>query len=211
VLAASDLDAVAGRLRSEFGLGEPFSDPGVEYFGLRNAVFALDDTFLEVVSPIRADTPAGRLLERRGGDCGYMVMFQVDDFVAARSHARDAGVREVFEVSLRDMVEVHLHPADMRGAIVSLSQPSPPQAWRWGGPEWERRSARLRVVGATIALADPQSGSARWRSIVGELPGVGFERGEADAGLVEITVAAPKPRDPAEIGGVRFTFKEDSS
>ena len=71
VIAAHDLDDVAGQLRSALGLNEPFADPGVEHFGLRNAVFALRDSFLEVVSPIRPDTSAGRLLDRRGGDCGY--------------------------------------------------------------------------------------------------------------------------------------------
>src|SRR5205085_6906235 len=100
VLAARDLDAVAGLLKTELGLGEPFADPGVEYFGLRNAVFALGDTFLEVVSPLRSGTSAGRLLERRGGDCGYMLMFQVPDLAAARERARAAGIREVFEVAV---------------------------------------------------------------------------------------------------------------
>ncbi len=50
VIAANDLDEVAGQLRSTLGLGEPYHDPSVERFGLRNAVFALGDTFLEVVS-----------------------------------------------------------------------------------------------------------------------------------------------------------------
>ena len=39
------------------------------YFGLRNAVFALGDTFLEVVCPQRPDTAAGRLLDRRAPTC----------------------------------------------------------------------------------------------------------------------------------------------
>ena len=155
VIAARDLDAVADELRTGLGLSEPYADPGVEYFGLRNAVFALGDTFLEVISPIAADTSAGRLLDRRGGDCGYMLMFQVDDLAAARSRAAAERVREVFEVSLDDIAEVHLHPADMRAAIVSLSQPQPVGAWRWGGPEWNQRRAPLRLTGATVAVADP--------------------------------------------------------
>ena len=56
VVAASELDPVVERLRAELGLGEPFSDPAVAFFGLRNAVFALGDSFLEVVSPV-APTP----------------------------------------------------------------------------------------------------------------------------------------------------------
>src|SRR5215208_3455104 len=47
-------------------LGEPYGDPGVAYFGLRNAVMPLGDTFVEVVSPIGEGTAAGRFLDRRG-------------------------------------------------------------------------------------------------------------------------------------------------
>src|SRR5437588_12287259 len=118
VLAARDLDAVADQLRRTLGLQEPYADPGVEYFGLRNAVFALGDTFLEVVSPIRPDTAAGRLIERRGGDCGYMLMFQVEDLAAARARAEEAGVREGFEVSVDDLAEVHSHPLDATAAML---------------------------------------------------------------------------------------------
>ena len=88
MLAARELEPVVARLRSELRLGEPFADPGVGYFGLHNAVFALGDTFMEVVSPVRDGTAAGRLLDRRGADCGYMVMFQVDDLPAARAGQR---------------------------------------------------------------------------------------------------------------------------
>jgi hypothetical protein len=211
VLAARDLDAVAGLLREELGLGEPYADPAVDYFGLRNAVFALGDTFLEVVSPVREDTAAGRLLDRRGGDGGYMVMFQTDDLGAARSRAAAAGVREVFEVSLEDIAEVHLHPADMRGAIVSISQPQPPESWRWAGPEWERRQAPLRVAGATVAVREPEAVSERWSAVVGGMEDIRFARDDDERGLVEVTVAgAGRKRDPIEIAGVRFTFEEEA-
>jgi hypothetical protein len=206
VLAAHDLEAVAGRLREELALGEPFSDPAVQYFGLRNAVFALGDTFLEVVSPTRPGTAAGRLLERRGGDCGYMLMFQLEDLAAARQRLAARNVREVFEVSLEDMAEVHLHPADMRGAIVSLSEPRPAQSWRWGGPGWEGRRATVRVAGATIAVRDPEQVSARWGEVIGGLPGVRFSEDESDRGLIEIVLAGAGAHGPIEVGGVRFEF-----
>jgi hypothetical protein len=68
VVAARELEPTVKRLQDELGLGEPYNDPAVGFFGLRNAVFALGDTFLEVVSPIKADTAAGRLMQRRGGE-----------------------------------------------------------------------------------------------------------------------------------------------
>src|SRR4051794_39067351 len=180
VLAATDLDTVADRLREELSLGEPFSDPGVDAFGLRNAVFALGDCFLEVVSPVRPDTAAGRWIERRGGDCGYMLMFQLADVDAARERARSLGVREALAIDLDDISESHLHPADMRGAIVSISEPRPATAWRWGGPDWEERSAPGALTGAEVAGTDPAAGGGRG--------GGGLGAGPAPAGA-----GAPAP------------------
>jgi Glyoxalase-like domain len=207
VLAARDLDAVAALIRAELGLGEPFADPGVDYFGLRNAVFAVGDTFIEIVSPVREGTAAGRLLERRGGDCGYMVMFQVEDFGAARARAATAGVREVFAVSLEDIEEVHLHPADMRGAIVSLSASQPQHAWRWGGPAWEQRSVAGQVSGIRVGVGDPDATAERWRGVVGPVPGMEFEHDGAERGLIEISVHGADGR-AVEVAGVRFVLGE---
>ena len=216
VIAARDLDAVAAQLRSKLGLAEPYCDPGVERFGLRNAVFALRDTFLEVVAPIRDDASAARLLERRGGDTGYMLMFQVDDLDTARGLAREAEVREVLDVSIDGMAEVHLHPADMRGAIVSLSRPEPPDSWRWGGPDWNQRSAPYRLTGATVTVTQPVTVVDRWQTVLGaELWQIGIRVGadEFERGLTEIFLAAddpddaPAPQGPIVIGGVRFVFE----
>ena len=88
-LVARDCGQVAGELRRVFGWPPPFHDPGVGQFGLTNAVFAVGDTFVEVVAPARPDTTAGRYLERRGGDGGYMAIFQVEDLKAS-GFIRDA-------------------------------------------------------------------------------------------------------------------------
>jgi Glyoxalase-like domain len=207
VLVASDLEAVAGQLRAELGLGEPFADPGVELFGLRNAVFALGDAFLEVVSPVRDGTSAGRLLERRGGDGGYMVMLQVDQLAACRARARDREVREVFEVELDDIAEVHLHPRDMHGVIVSLSQPAPPASWRWGGPDWSSRSAPLSVTSVRVEVDEAPAASALWSDLVGAPLGeAGVELVPGSAGLVVVGLHAGDGRKSGsvEVGGVRF-------
>lgn len=208
VLAARELEPVAARLRAELGLGKPFSDPGVEYFGLHNVVFALRDTFLEVVCPLHEDTAAARLLDRRGGDCGYMLMFQVDGLAAARERARAAAVREVFEVSLDDMSEVHLHPSDMRGALVSLSDPRPPESWRWGGPGWAQRASPERLLGVTVAVGDPGAVAARWEAVIGGLPGITFVEDPSERGPIEVAIASDGGRPhPVEIGGVRFVHQ----
>jgi Glyoxalase-like domain len=218
VIAAQDLDAVAGLLRSKLGLAEPYADPRIEQFGLRNAVFALQNTFLEVVSPIRPDASAARLLERRRGDTGYMLMFQLDDLTAARERARVMGVREVFEVSLDGMSEVHLHPADMGGAIVALSRPEPDDAWLWGGSGWQQRRAPYELSGATITVRQPVTAVEYWQTVLGtELYEIGIRvsADEFDRGVTEIMLVPgspeqePEQRGPLMIGGVRFVFESE--
>jgi glyoxalase-like protein len=210
VVASRDLDRTAAELRQALGLGEPYADPGVEFFGLRNAVFALADSFLEVVSPIRSGTAAGRLLDRRGDDIGYMLMFQVEDLGAARERARSVGVREVFELALDDIAEVHLHPADMRGGIVSLSEPSPPGSWRWGGPDWQSTAVPLRIIGASVTVAEPGRVAELWQTVLGaELGqlGIDLQASEVDRGLTEVVLAAEGGAgvdEPIMVGGVRF-------
>lgn len=205
VVAARDLDAVTTRLREALGLGEPFHDEAVGWFGLRNSVFALGDTFLEVVSPVREDAPAARVLDRRGADCGYMLMFQVADLAAARGRVREQRIREVFDFEQDDMREVHLHPSDMRGAIVSLSQPVPERSWRWAGPGWEDRSAAVRLAGAKVAVRDPVVVEERWRAVLGAEPagpGIDFVADDGEPGIVEIAVAGDF--EPLDLGGVRI-------
>src|SRR5207302_835312 len=85
------LDPVAKSVQTFLGLEDPYHDPGVAEFGLENSVFAVGSTFVEVISPVRDGTTAGRYLERRGGDGGYMAIFQVPDVSAARERIAAAG------------------------------------------------------------------------------------------------------------------------
>lgn len=223
VLASAELEPIAGSLRQTLRLGEPFADPGVAEFGIENAVFALGDRFIEIVTPTGPGTAAGRHLERRGGDSGYMVIFQLDDLEAARARVREAGIRVVWQIDLPDISGTHLHPADMRGAIVSLDRAEPPGSWRWGGPEWTERSgegAPGRITGATIEVAEPEAVAERWAHVLGvplaagpslALDGapVTFREGP-DGGLVEVAIALPDPPAPeAVVGGVTFVITEE--
>lgn len=216
VVVARDLDAVSASLRAALGLGAPFHDEGVGLFGLRNAVMALGDTFVEVVSPVREGTSAGRQLDRLGGDGGYMAMFQVADITTARERIAAAGVRVVWEIELADIVDVHLHPRDVPGAIVALDACTPPASWRWGGPAWEGRAPafddRVGVRGLTVSSAVPAATAARWAAVLGREPGAGpaialdggevrFVAGENDR--IEAFHVAGLP-EPVEVAGVRF-------
>ena len=75
MMVAADLEAAEQRITDELGLELCYRDPGVGVFGLRNALFPIGDKLLEVVSPTQEGTTAGRFLDKRGGDGGYMVIF----------------------------------------------------------------------------------------------------------------------------------------
>jgi len=227
-LVAHDCGQVADELRAAFGWGEPFHDPGVGRFGLTNAVFAAGDTFVEVVAPVQAGTTAGRYLERRGGDGGYMAIFQVPDLAAARARLPGLGVRVVWTADLPDIAGTHLHPKDVPGAIVSLDWAEPAGSWRWAGPDWTGRVPEHRggggVTGVTIEVADPAAAAARWAAVLGvtwaargtaagiDLAGWGqrlrFEpaRPGQGEGITAVSVAGlPGGQAARVIGGVRFT------
>src|SRR5436190_17154727 len=185
VLVAAELDPVVAELRSELGFGEPFADPGVGEFGLHNAVFAVGDQFVEVIAPTQDGTAAGRHLERLGGDGGYMVIFQVDDLEGARARVADLGIRVVWQIDLPDISGTHLHPADTRGALMSLDRPLPAASWRWGGPDWERRATPAGVHGVTVGVREPEAVAARWGEVLGVDPaqaGVRFSPDGAEPG-----------------------------
>jgi hypothetical protein len=184
-LVATDLDTVVKALETELGLSSPFHDPGVSEFGLHNAVFSLGDSFLEVVSPLRGGTTAGRYLEKRGGDSGYMAIFQVPDMAEARSRVRDLGVRVVWTADLPDMGGTHLHPKDVPGAIVSMDWARPPGSWRWGGPDWTGRVPQHGgggILGLGVAAVEPITVARRWASILGVDAEAGDDAGAAGAG-----------------------------
>ena len=228
VLVARELEPLAADLREALGLAEPFRDPGVGMFGLANTVFAVGDCFLEIVSPVEPDTAARRYLDRHGGDGGYMVMFDLEDLDGARRRVEQAGVRVVWQMDLPDISGTHLHPADMRGAIVSIDASRPYGSWRWGGPEWTGEipaHAAGGLRGVTLAVADPDAVATRWAELLGvaradaqaiALNGgeVRFTHaaGEASEGLVEVSLAlAPDVRagrEQLELGGVRFSLSD---
>jgi hypothetical protein len=233
-LVARDCDRVASELRRAFGWAPPFHDPGVGEFGLTNAVFAAGDTFVEVVAPVQAGTTAGRYLERRGGDGGYMAIFQVPDLVAARRRVAALGVRVVWTADLPDIAGTHLHPGDVPGAIVSLDWAAPEQSWHWAGPAWTGQApghAPGGVTGLTIEVKDPAAAAQRWAAVLGIPAGrdgstvhlessgqrlrfVPARDGQGE-GITEVTIAGlpvkgqrEAGRGPWVIGGVRFAGEE---
>ncbi len=186
-LVARQLEPTVDALRAVLGVEVAYRDPGVGVFGLENALLSVGDTFLEVVSPMRQDTSAGRFLARRGGDGGYMVILQSEDLAKDRRRVEELGVRIVWETALEDIATIHLHPRDVGGAILSLDEARPPESWRWAGPDWRakiRSDVVTGIAGVELQARDPAALAARWSRLLARPVGAGA------AGSPEIALEA---------------------
>lgn len=221
-----DLEGVTASLERELGLAPGFRDDGVGAFGLENRVLAAGDCFVEVLTPLRADSAGQRYLERRGSDGGYMAIFQLSDRSAALSQAAEAETRVVWHLDLDDISGTHLDPRDVTGAIVSLDWADPPESWRWAGPSWQGGSPPGLIPGGitslVVAVGDPHASARRWAAALGpgaqldstvirlqeaeQLISFVAEEDRAHQGIVSCGIAlegAAGPRD-VEIANVTF-------
>jgi hypothetical protein len=175
-LVAHRLEPVVETFRDIFGLDVCHRDPGVGKYGLENALFSIGNGFLEVVAPVRDGTTAGRYLERRGGDGGYMVITQCADLAKRRARCEAAGVRVANEIRHPEYQELQLHPRDVGAAMLSFSRQEGGKAadgpWHPAAAESTRASGRAIVnamSGAELQSDDPERLARRWSEVT-ELP-----------------------------------------
>lgn len=174
-LVAEALEPVVSDLETVLGLRRCYVDPDVEQFGLENTLLAIGSDFIEVVSPIREGTAAGRYLERRGGDGGYMVIGQVAneaEQAACRQRADDAKVRVAWEYERPGYHIMQLHPGDMRAAFFEIDWEEraeidgywPPA----GGDRWKGKAAGDAALrGVELQGPDPEALAGHWANIAG--------------------------------------------
>ncbi len=153
-LVARELAPVVDELRAVLGLEVCHRDPGVGKYGLENALFQIGHNFLEVVAPVREGTTAGRYLDRRGGDGGYMVITQCEDLAPRRKRCEAVGVRIANEIGYPEYRELQLHPRDVGAAMLSFGWQ--PGARDPGGP-WHPAA----YDGKTPPKAGPHKPSCR--------------------------------------------------
>jgi hypothetical protein len=175
-LVARELAPVVESLREVFGLTVCHRDPGVGKYGLENALFAVGGNFLEVVAPVQEGTAAGRYLDRRGGDGGYMVITQCQDLAPRRRRCEALGVRIANEIVHPDYVELQLHPRDVGGAMLSFARQegadAPDSPWHPAGGRVTLSVAApllTALLGAELQSDAPDRLAQRWSDVL-ELP-----------------------------------------
>jgi hypothetical protein len=220
VVAATDLAVTRARIEDELHLPHVWADPGVAHFGLRNALYAVGDCFVEVVSPNADDAPARRFLDRVGHDAGYMAIVQTTEPLEdVRARADALGIRIVFTAVGEGVTGLHFHPADTDGTLLSIDRCDVDEEWPWAGPAWRAAPERgySGITAATFAVDEPDEVARRWASLLGAdadrsaiaLDGatLRFVAGDdARRGLCAVELSGP-PAAPVEIAGVEFSVR----
>ncbi|MBX9943986.1 MAG: VOC family protein [Reyranella sp.] len=176
VFVCGDLESSREELCDILGIEVAYRDPGVAKWGLVNVVCPTGHDFLEIVTPFQQGTSAGRYIERRKGDGGYMVILQVTDAGAERKRVTDLGVRAVAQKDLPEYQYTHFHPSDTAGVLLSLDTTFAPQGvdptlwWPPAEKGWlkhARADVTNGLAGVEIQHPDPAAAAATWSRILG--------------------------------------------
>lgn len=175
---AEPLAPAVEEVRAVLGLDVCYEDPNVGKWGLANALFPIGNDFLEIVAPVQPGTSAGRYLARRGGNGGYMAIFQSADARVERERIAAQGVRFIHVADRPGPYHAtQFHPQDLGGILVSIESCGPPDAFRNpGGPwypagmAWEPhvKTERIsRLLAVEVQAEQPESVADVWSRVLG--------------------------------------------
>jgi catechol 2,3-dioxygenase-like lactoylglutathione lyase family enzyme len=176
VFVCKDLESSREELCDILGIEVAYRDPGVAKWGLVNVVVPTGHDFLEIVTPFKEGTSAGRYIERRKGDGGYMVILQVPDAAAERQRVTGMGIRAVAQKDLPEYQYTHFHPSDTTGVLLSLDTTFAPKGvdpalwWPPAEKDWLRHArsdVTKGLAGVEIQHSDPAGAAANWSKILG--------------------------------------------
>jgi len=171
-LVTNHLEHVVASLQSIFEVEVCHIDEAVGQYGLVNRLFPIGSQFLELVAPVEEDTAAGRYLERRKGDGGYMVITQCDDLAPRRKRAAELNIRIANELHHEGFEGMQLHPRDTGAAFFEMDCQSGDMAadgpWHPAGPDWEpyvRTHVISAIRAAELQSNDPRALAERWSAM----------------------------------------------
>jgi methylmalonyl-CoA/ethylmalonyl-CoA epimerase len=127
-IAVADLDEAIAWYAATFGLVAIHTETNEEQ-GVREAMLAApgdDGAAIQLLAPLRPDSPIGRFLDRNGPGIQQMA-YRVADIDAACAALREKGVRLLYDAPRRGTADSRInfvHPRDAGGVLVELVQPA---------------------------------------------------------------------------------------
>ncbi len=122
-IAVEDLEASVEHHRRVLG-AEPAHREIVADQGVEEVLFAVGDSYIQLLGALGPQTPVGRFLAARGPGLHH-VAYRVDDVAEALERLRVQGIRLVDEAprpGSRGTTIAFVHPSGMGGVLVELVQ-----------------------------------------------------------------------------------------
>ena len=122
-IAVRDLEAAAAWYKDVFG-AEVTHREVVESDGVEEALIKVAESYIQLLTPTKPDSPVGKFLESRGEGLHH-VAYRVDDCAKALDAVKSAGFRVVDEAprpGSRNTTVAFLHPKSGFGTLIELVQ-----------------------------------------------------------------------------------------
>jgi methylmalonyl-CoA epimerase len=122
-IAVSDLEAAIGYYADTFG-AEVSHREVVESDGVEEALLRVADSYVQLLTPTRDDSPVARFLQNRGEGLHH-VGYRVDDCAAALDAVKAHGGRVIDEAprpGSRGTTVAFVHPKGAFGTLIELVQ-----------------------------------------------------------------------------------------
>jgi len=120
-IAVSDLGEAVERYRRTFGI-EPVHRERMDDQGVEEVLFAVGESFVQLLGALGPDTPVGRFLGKRGPGVHH-VGYRVASVADALEHLRAEGVGLIDEAprpGSRGTTIAFVHPKDTGGVLIEL-------------------------------------------------------------------------------------------
>ena len=122
-VAVHDLEAAIAYYRDTFG-AEVTHREVVERDGVEEALLAVADSYIQLLTPVRDDSPVAKSLATRGEGLHH-VGYRVDDCAAALARVKAEGHRVIDEEprpGSRGTTVAFVHPKSSFGTLIELVQ-----------------------------------------------------------------------------------------
>jgi methylmalonyl-CoA epimerase len=122
-IAVNDLDAAIRWYEEMFGATVAHREV-VERDGVEEALLKVADSYIQLLTPVSADSPVAKYLERNGEGIHH-VGYRVDDCAAALAMLQDHGARVIDSVprpGSRGTTVAFVHPKAAFGTLIELVQ-----------------------------------------------------------------------------------------
>jgi methylmalonyl-CoA/ethylmalonyl-CoA epimerase len=126
-IAVADLDEAIDWYQETFGMQVAHQEVNEEQ-GVREAMLvvgAAGGTQLQLLAPLRPDSPIARFLDRSGPGI-QQIAYRVEDIEAVSAQLQSRGLRLLYEAPRRGTAGARInfiHPKDAGGVLVELIEP----------------------------------------------------------------------------------------